>query len=207
MRDQLSATYLSGNGIEIGALCHPLSVNGTAVYVDRLDNDGLHQQYPDIPTDKMVKVDVVDDGETLEKFDNNSLDFVIANHFLEHAKDPLGTIMEWLSVLRPGGKIFCAIPDKEKCFDKHRPTTEIAHMYSDFEKTGDDWPHYLEFARGDEIEAKRLMDADYSIHRHTWDKDSILVFLINLSKNFDVKLRAFVATDERDEFIFVLEKL
>ena len=37
-------------------------------------------------------VDVVDDAQTLATFPDESVDFVIANHVLEHLEDPIGAL-------------------------------------------------------------------------------------------------------------------
>jgi SAM-dependent methyltransferase len=206
MREELSKLYLSGNGIEIGALCHPLKVNGAVTYVDRMVNEDLLKQYPDLPVEQMAPVNIVDNGETLEKFEPNSQDFVIANHFLEHCKNPIGTLENWLRVLKRGGKIFCALPDKEKSFDAHRKLTTIEHIVQDSEGPTEDWDHFLDFAHGDEAQAQHLKDINYSIHYHVWDSQTILELLVNIQAWFDVTIRAFIHTDERDEFIFVIEK-
>lgn len=207
MREELSRLYLSGSGIEIGALCHPLKVNGLVQYIDRFDKVGLLTQYPDLPEDKIVQIDIIDDGEHLNTIGDESQDFVIANHYLEHCRNLMGAIENWIRVLKHGGKIFCAVPDKEKSFDAHRSLTTIEHIVGDSAGDIDQWPHYLEFAKGDELQAKQLMDMNYSIHCHVWDKRTILELLVNLCEWFPVKLRAYVHTDERDEFIFILEKL
>jgi ubiquinone/menaquinone biosynthesis C-methylase UbiE len=46
-------------------------------------------------------VDIVAPGDKLP-FANNSLDYVLSSHVLEHFWDPIKTIKEWLRVVRPG---------------------------------------------------------------------------------------------------------
>jgi hypothetical protein len=60
-----------------------------------------------------------------------SQDFIIANHALEHSPDPYGTLKNWLSKLRPAGVIYAAIPIAEKCYDKGRPVTSLQHLVDD----------------------------------------------------------------------------
>ncbi len=92
-------------------------------------------------------LDVIDDGEKLVTFENDSVDFVIANHFLEHTEDPIGTLKNFLRVLRPGGKIFMAIPDMRFTFDKNRARTPLAHLIRDHEQGGESSrrEHYREW--------------------------------------------------------------
>ncbi len=57
-----------------------------------------------------MSVDVVDDGESLQDhLPDVSADFIIANHFIEHTQDPLGTLAAYLRVLRTGGVLY--LPD------------------------------------------------------------------------------------------------
>src|SRR6202035_2162310 len=84
-RRRLARRFLRGQGLEIGALHCPLRVPGgvTVRYVDRMDIDGLRRQYPELPADKLVDVDVIDDGEKLGSQPDRCADFIIANHFIE----------------------------------------------------------------------------------------------------------------------------
>jgi SAM-dependent methyltransferase len=201
-RENLSAKYIKGSGIEIGALCHPLKVvDGVAVkYIDRFDRDGLHEQYPAIPVEEMCPVDLVDDGEHLETIANSSQDFVIANHFLEHCKNPIKTIENWLRVLKPGGIIFCAIPDKTKCFDRNRPNTEWEHIFNEY-KTGEtnDEQHYRENG----IDPS----TNYSIHYHCWDFEAFKNLLTRLKETLPIEVVEFMYKDFREEFIFIGKKI
>jgi ubiquinone/menaquinone biosynthesis C-methylase UbiE len=49
-----------------------------------------------------LKGTVVDDGARLASFADGSLDFVVANHMLEHAEDPIAALKHQLRVLKPG---------------------------------------------------------------------------------------------------------
>jgi predicted SAM-dependent methyltransferase len=138
----------------------------------------------------LVHVDVIDDGEKLTTVAAQSQDFVIANHFLEHSQDPIGTIKNLMRVLKPGGILYMAVPDKRYTFDRDRPITSFQHLLDDHKngpaatKRG----HYEEYARlvnrasgpGLEVEMKKLLDMDYSIHFHVWDKKALTEFLNNM---------------------------
>jgi SAM-dependent methyltransferase len=91
----------------------------------------------------------VNDGELLLSFEPESVDFIVANHFLEHCEDPIGTIENHLSKLRPGGVLFYAIPDKRYTFDFRRPRTSLSHLIVDHEDAGQASrsDHYLEWVR------------------------------------------------------------
>src|SRR5438034_3915304 len=149
VKDRLAPVYLKGRGLEIGALHNPLRVSSRAKvrYVDRLPVAGLRAQYPDLRDKKLVRVDVVDDGERLDTIGTATQDFVIANHFLEHCQDPIRTLDSFFRVLRPGGILYMAVPDKRFTFDRDRPVTPLAHLLRDHAE-GPAWSrrgHYEEY--------------------------------------------------------------
>ncbi|NIO20334.1 MAG: methyltransferase type 11, partial [Candidatus Aenigmarchaeota archaeon] len=49
------------------------------LYVDKYMREKIVKRNPSLKDKELVKVDIMDDAEKLEKFNNNSLDFVIAN--------------------------------------------------------------------------------------------------------------------------------
>lgn len=129
-REWLAAQYLKGQGIEIGAKSLPLKVpRGVKVkYLDHLNEKGLAKKYPSVPTKDLVNVDIVDDGERLGRVKDNSQDFIIANHFVEHTLDPIQTIENMYSKLKPNGILYIALPDKRLTFDKPRRLTSYHHL-------------------------------------------------------------------------------
>lgn len=217
--------YIAGAGIEIGALHNPLNLSGLPVteirYVDRMSNRELRLQYPELKYLKLVPVDIIDDGEVLGKIEKGSLDFIIANHFLEHARNPLGCIENWLSKLKPGGIIFMAAPDKKYTFDVDRELTPLDHLVEDYrssskERLKPDRQHYKEWATlvdkvpVDEIEGhvRKLMEADYSIHFHTYTLQSFLEMLdyLKRKRKLPFEIRETVdAVHGKGEFLVMLE--
>src|SRR5438309_1826974 len=103
LRPALARQFLQGRGIEIGALWNPLRVPraATVTYVDRMSVADLRTHYPELDEMPLASVDAIDEGERLATFAAGSQDFIIANHFLEHAQDPIGTIARHIEVLRP----------------------------------------------------------------------------------------------------------
>lgn len=189
-RAALAARFLSGRGIEIGALDCPLPLPAcaSARYVDRADATELRRLYPELAESELVNPDVIENGETLSSFAADSLDFIIANHMLEHCENPLGTLRAHLRRLRNGGRLFYAIPDKRRTFDKPRRLTDFAHLVADDADGGaaSRWSHYLEWATlvnaiGDpaaaEYNAHENLRNGYSIHFHVWDARTFRRFL------------------------------
>ena len=141
-----------------------------------------------------MPVDVVDDGELLSAIEPESTDFIIANHFLEHCEDPIGTITTHLGKLRPGGVLFYAVPDKRYTFDFRRSPTPLSHVIADHKDGGQGSrrAHYLEWVRlvypEDEgppeeqtaiATAADLDAARYSIHFHVWTQADLLELMLH----------------------------
>ncbi len=132
-RQNLALKFLSGEGIEIGALHCPLDLpgNAKAIYVDRISKKEAIKQFPELNPSKIVTVDVVTDGFSLAAFQNKAFNFVIANHVLEHSPNPLGVLSNWTRILRNGGTLFISVPIASKCFDRGRKLTKLEHFIED----------------------------------------------------------------------------
>ncbi|KAI1703844.1 methyltransferase domain-containing protein [Ditylenchus destructor] len=78
-------------------------------------------------TGSNVKVDALTYGDCLclLPFPDESQDFVISSHVIEHFYDPIRTIEEWLKVVRPGGYVYIIAPHKERTFDKDKKRTTL----------------------------------------------------------------------------------
>jgi SAM-dependent methyltransferase len=220
------ARFLQGDGIEIGALHQPLPLGGLPIarirYVDRLPLAGLRGQYPEFAPYRLAPVDILDDGEQLATLAGESLDFIIANHFIEHCRSPLGALRRWLGCLRPGGVIYLAVPDMRRTFDAGRPLTSLEHLLADERapaevRAAHDRAHYLEYATcvdrlsGDaaRAHAEWLLARGYSIHFHTFLPDSFLELLHRARESLGLpfEIHAFAATwPGSDEFLVVLAR-
>lgn len=213
LRKILADKYIFGTGVEIGALHRPVETKQKVSYVDRISKEELRIHYPELK-DLELFVDVVDDGEKLDKFFDGSLDFIIANHFIEHCKDPIGTIETHLRKLKEGGVLFYAVPDKDFTFDNDREATTFEHLLSDYKEPNSerDYQHYIEWAKyvnsleGEQIEtrAKELWDEGYSVHCHCWSFFTFMDFLQNICPMFDITVEAIVKSEI--EFIVILRK-
>lgn len=91
--------YCNGVGLDIGCgpvrKCHP-----DAIGVDI-------NPYSEV-------VDIVNDGSDLWMFEDNSLDYIVGCHSLEHFPDTHKVLDEWFRVLRIGGYIALIVPDAGK---------------------------------------------------------------------------------------------
>lgn len=217
-REALAFECIRGSGIEIGALHRPLRVPASAkvIYVDRLPVSQLRRHYPELNEHAFVKVDVVNDGEKLTEFEAGSLDFVIANHFLEHCENPIGAVESFLRVLKLGGIVYLAVPDKRYTFDASRAVTGLQHLVRDYCE-GPGWSrdeHFREwralveheFRNDSQRSMETLTSQSYSIHFHAWTFVEILEFIVYLKRDLglDFELDKFIRG--KAEIVAILRK-
>lgn len=124
----LAHKYLDGlRGIEIGGSFH----NAFGLNTLNVDyTDSVETKFKEKEKDMngtSLKVDIVAWGDDLP-FKDNTVDFVINAHVLEHFWDPIKALNEWMRVIKPGGYIFMIIPHKERTFDKDRPRTTLNEL-------------------------------------------------------------------------------
>jgi SAM-dependent methyltransferase len=217
-RMRIAKRYLTGEGIEIGALHNPLPVPSSAQvrYVDRLPVSELRAHYPELEQEPLVEVDILDDGERLATVADSSLDFVVANHFLEHTQDPVGTLLNALRVLRPGGVLYLAVPDKRHTFDSDRPVTEFEHLLRDFDEGPEvsrrehfeEWARLVDKVPEDDVprRTQQLMQQDYSIHFHVWTQREALELLTAVRDRFDLDFDLELMERIEYEVVFMLRK-
>lgn len=224
LRESLSREFINGNGLEIGALYNPVLVKpGVRVtYVDWETTEVMREQVRQLPYHQdapIVNVDIVDDGATLASLHESSQDFIIANHFMEHVQDPIGTIKRHLDLLKPGGILFYGIPDKRFTFDRERPVTPLAHLVRDHEE-GPGWSlqqHVEEYvalaenktgSEGQARIAELLLLPKLGIHFHVWTIHELTELFMDLRQRYRLHydIEALVCHRALVETICVLRK-
>lgn len=204
-RDRVAERFITGEGIEIGPGNSPIRLHSsiTVKHVDRSTKESLVgvQGF----ADDWSEPDIVDDGEVLSSIADNSIDFIIACHVLEHTQDPLSAMQAWLSKIRPGGVLFLAIPDRRHSFDRDRPLTSFEHLVSDYRlgpaQSEDDhlheWVTVVNGETDDDLVAAQkaeLRKIDYRIHYHVWDTNSFIETIVRsngMVGDFDIEYCGF----------------
>jgi SAM-dependent methyltransferase len=109
-------------GIEIGASAHN-DYGVDAINVDRYDSmDTKYKQEEWNLCGRKRPVDVVAHGDDLP-FEDDSVDFVLASHVLEHFPDPIKALKEWLRVA--SHKVVVVVPHRDRTFDRDRDLTPV----------------------------------------------------------------------------------
>ncbi len=191
-RPDVARAYLRGRGIEIGALHRPLRVPHAVrvSYLDRLPREELYRQYPNLAGHDLVPVDIVDDAERLVRVADESQDFVIANHFLEHCQDPIGTLLHFFRVLRDQGILFL---EEGAELSKREHVSEFVRLV-------------LKAVDPEDVqrEADRLLATDFSIHYHVWTQTELMELLLELRRRVPFEIELFLR--RAYEVLMVLRK-
>ncbi|MHB1391308.1 MAG: methyltransferase domain-containing protein [Thermoleophilia bacterium] len=209
---------ISGRGMEIGALnCpYPVLAGVEVLYSDVLTPEQIDASYPG-----SKHPDIVSNGESYPTIDSGSLDFVIANHVLEHVTDPIGSLAEWHRILKPGGILLIAVPDKRFTFDRERQRTTLAHLIQDHGSDLDpaelniphlkDWATHVEKLQEGSPEWREWVDREiregYSVHNHVWVMDDLREVIDYLEREKNVSFAVAASNDTQPgdiEFIFAL---
>ncbi|MBF0274199.1 MAG: glycosyltransferase [Nitrospinae bacterium] len=100
---------IKGRGIEIG--CGGRKTSPDVIGVDLL----AKSQKGDVGVVKgqMSVADYKCSGDNLYFFEDESVDYIIQRHNLEHYQDPVLAMSEWLRVLKPGGLLGFIVPNDE----------------------------------------------------------------------------------------------
>ena len=223
LRTELSYRYARGSGIEIGALQNPLPLRPDAHirYADKLTLAQARAHYPELGSAPLVEAEIICDAASLHPVAERTVDFVIANHVLEHLTDPLASLGEWLRVLRCGGHIYVAVPEHTNPLDRLRSVTGLDHLVDDFryraERQELDREHYREWVAGTRPELSgeqraqyeaELVSQRYNIHFHTFSRETFAGLLQVAQEYFPAELVEFRRTygTSSNEFIAILRK-
>jgi len=214
----LANRYIRGSGIEIGALQKPAQLNSAIQvrYIDRMSLEKLLEHYPEMASIPVQAPDIVDDGQQLLHIAEDSQDFAIANHFLEHCPDPIRSIHNMLRVVKQGGILYLAVPDKRHTFDLRRPVTPYAALkmaYVSGQRSGVadlfyEWCHLVYNLPPAEAKqrAEQLMAEDYSIHYNVWATSDLLSFLLSARHDFQIPFELVAVVSSENENIVLLER-
>jgi hypothetical protein len=219
-RRLLSERFVFGTGIEVGAGSRPFPLPKSAVcrYGDIRDRASLRGYF----STNRVTADHTLDAQTFAGIPDNVYDYVISAHVIEHLEDPIGAIKNSLRVLKPGGVLLLAVPDRRYTFDRLRPGTPLEHILQDFQDGGlsTRLDAYKEHARyvhpaitgillSDDLienDAARIMAAKMDAHFHCWTTDEFRDVLSYCCEQFGAAIEA-IEGPVVNENLFVARKL
>ena len=206
--------YLTGTGIEIGALARPVAVPHAEIsYYDRCTEAELAALYPHV-ADKLKALDGIAALESLQPIESNSQDFVIACRVLEYSGNVLAAFHAMHRVLRTGGHAFLSVADKRLTADCQRPVTPLGHLAADFvHGPGGSWPGHIEewatfveHGAGDDPEERLQLALHHAqrIRQHVWTPHAWMELLLEVQRGLGFELQCWQIT--KNEILTVLVK-
>jgi SAM-dependent methyltransferase len=136
---------------------------------------------------------------------------------IEHTRNPIATVENFLRVLKPGGIVYMAIPDKRFTFDRKREVTPFAHIREDYLR-GPEWSdraHFEDWALRvrefpDEEARQRYVEECLAklenIHFHVWTQAEIVEMFLGMRREFGFPLEMEAAIQNGHEVVVVLRK-
>ncbi|HTK34306.1 MAG TPA: class I SAM-dependent methyltransferase [Caulobacteraceae bacterium] len=119
-------------GLEIGPCHAPLVAKGAGdvLYVDYATTEEIRAAWTKtmVAACDMHEVDVAWGDRRLADVVPGPVDYVVASHVIEHAPDLAGWLAEIREVLKPGGVLGLAVPDRRFTFDLLRPTSTLGEV-------------------------------------------------------------------------------
>lgn len=138
------------------------------------------------------------EASNLSEIPDETYDFLLSSHCLEHCANVLKTVNEWKRVVKSKGLIFLILPNKAQTFDHRRDVTSFSHLIEDFKNnTGeDDLTHLSEILDNhdlsldppagtlEEFQQRSLQNfSNRCLHHHVFD----LPLLKKVFKNTGIK--------------------
>lgn len=196
---------LSGKGLEIGALHERASLPSKCrvEYCDAISKEEAMKLFPEIKHHKLVDVKYICnlDEQGLNIFSDNTFDFIILSHVIEHVANPINVVKELFRAVRPGGIVLIAAPDKTYTFDKNRGITPFSHLLAEFNQGVKDVTddHYIDFIKNVhpemmQYDTEKFNEAVKKVksrreHAHVWTSDSFKDFLLSTFKELNISAR------------------
>jgi SAM-dependent methyltransferase len=125
----------SGRILEIGPSHQPVFAKSAGYDVEILDHASAEQlrlKYTghNLDLDAIEKVDYVSDGRPMHEVipHRGRYDLVFSSHVIEHTTDFLGYLKSCELLLKPGGVIGLAVPDKRYTFDIMQPVSTTGRV-------------------------------------------------------------------------------
>jgi SAM-dependent methyltransferase len=204
-----------GKGIEIGGTSPIFSSKGILSvypYIKSLDNCNFSDNTiweGEINKDAKYHYDIssepgkqyILEATDLHKIENESYDFFLSSHMIEHTANPIKALKEWMRVVKVNGYLILLIPHKDGTFDHKRPVTSLEHFIHDYANdiTEEDLTHMEEILKLHDlkldpeagsseefIERSKNNFANRCFHHHVFTSISVVKLMDYLGLNIKV---------------------
>jgi SAM-dependent methyltransferase len=113
--------------------------------IDYLDAEGLRRKYgaAGVDVSAVEEVDYISDGRAMTEIigERHRYSWIVASHVIEHMPNLLAFLLDCEELLKPGGVLVLAVPDKRCCFDILRPISTVGQvLQAHIDKRTRPWP-------------------------------------------------------------------
>lgn len=175
---------LSGYGVEFGAGPRPFPVPDSCevAYADCFSHNG-EEFYTSWFSEKFeVPITYRTSIDKMEGIEDNSLDFILSSHVIEHSPNPFSAFEKGYKKLKKGGKMVFIVPNMLAFADRARALTTVEHLDLDYREPcrERDFAHYAEkFIKYGQTPLdslyetiKKAYDENADLHYHTFTYES-----------------------------------
>ncbi|SEN06219.1 Methyltransferase domain-containing protein [Pseudomonas sp. ok272] len=199
-RQKVTQFILPGaKGIEIGPWCNPLtpkSAGYDCTVLDVFDTLTLKARAnadPSISKEQegdIEDVDLVGSSSQIAELVEGinalgAFDYIVSSHNLEHVPDLIKFFQGCERVLKPGGVLSMAIPDRRGCFDFFRPNSSLADVL-DSHFTNRVQPSAAQIFEHSSLYARQVLDGVSVSGFHTGVKATNIEPFETLAETFDI---------------------
>jgi rhamnosyltransferase len=128
----------NGSGLEIGPLDKPLvsKKDGQIKYLDYLSRQELIARHKgSVDPEDMVEINYVNSPmNPLSEAIPEKFDYVVACDVLGYIPNMIAWLNELHKILKDGGYLYLAVPDRRYTFDIARPATPLSHFLDDYQQ-------------------------------------------------------------------------
>lgn len=174
-KELLKHVSKEARGIEIGPYFSPLAPKRegyNCLSLDVFDTEAvkhrarLDPSLPEGAVDLIEPVDLVGSATDIDALCRGAgvagaLDYILSSHNFEHFPNPIAFLQACGRVLKPGGALSLALPDKRACFDFFRPLTGLGAMIEAFHE-GRSRPTYRQIFEQN-AQMARFVDGEKSL--------------------------------------------
>lgn len=196
-------------GIEIGPWCNPLtpkSAGYDCTVLDVFDTSTLKARAIADPSISKTQEDDIEDvdlvgssSQIAELVDGinalGAFDYIVSSHNLEHVPDLIKFFQGCEKVLKPGGVLSMAIPDRRGCFDYFRPNSSLADVL-DSHFTNRTQPSTAQIFEHCSLYARQVLDGVSVSGFHTGVKATNIEPFETLAETFDIWKARLLSEDK-----------
>jgi SAM-dependent methyltransferase len=108
----LAKKYCQGHGIEIGAAAHNPFNLSDCKFLAHNERQEFWRQSEISMCNEYIKPNYIGTAENIP-VDDNTFDYVLSSHVIEHVPNPIAAFVEWNRVIKNNGIIFIIFPKRD----------------------------------------------------------------------------------------------